>query len=252
MDDQIGRVVAALDQKGLRDNTLIVFQSDNGGTRNAMFAGQMTDLSKTQIPCDNGPYRGGKGELFEGGCRVAACASWPGHIESGITATGMIHVVDMYPTLAHLADASTAKCLPLDGLDVWGTISANQPSPRTEIVYNVEPFRGAVREGDWKLIWRTLIPTSVDLYNLANDPYETRNVAAEHPDKVAAMQARLNELGKESAKPLALIYVASVGLAHGKPLIATEGGAAAVKVDEHGESITDEDAGEDQNIAPSH
>jgi arylsulfatase A-like enzyme len=109
-----------------------------------------------------------------------------------------------------------------------------------------------VREGDWKLIWRTLIPTSVDLYNLANDPYETRNVAAEHPDKVAAMQARLNELGKESAKPLALIYVASVGLAHGKPLIATEGGAAAVKVDEHGESITDEDAGEDQNIAPSH
>ena len=98
MDDEIGRVVAELDKKGLRDNTLIVFQSDNGGTRNAMFAGQMADLSKTKLPCDNGSYRDGKGTLFEGGCRVAACANWPGHIKPG-TVDGMIHVVDMYPTL---------------------------------------------------------------------------------------------------------------------------------------------------------
>ena len=146
LDDEIGRVVAALDKKGLRDNTLIVFQSDNGGTRNAMFAGQMADLSKTKIPCDNGPYREGKGTLFEGGCRVAACANWPGHIQPG-TVEGMIHVVDMYPTLTALAGASTAECKPLDGLNVWETISANKPSPRTEIGYNVEPFRGAVREG---------------------------------------------------------------------------------------------------------
>jgi arylsulfatase A-like enzyme len=75
LDDEIGKVVAALDKKGLRDNTLILFHSDNGGTTNAMFAGQMTDLSKTKLPCDNGPYRGGKGELFEGGCRVAAKSS---------------------------------------------------------------------------------------------------------------------------------------------------------------------------------
>src|SRR5947207_10290649 len=81
----------------------------------------------------------------------------------------------------------------------------------------------AVRQGDWKLIWRTLIPTSVDLYNLAEDPYEKNNVAAAHPDKVAAMQERLNALGKESAKPLALVYVAGVGLKHGKPLMASEG-----------------------------
>jgi arylsulfatase B len=81
-----------------------------------------------------------------------------------------------------------------------------------------------VRQGDWKLIWRTLIPTSVDLYNLAEDPYEKNNLAAAHPDKVAAMQDRLNALGKESAKPLALMYVASVGLAHGKPLMASEDG----------------------------
>jgi arylsulfatase A-like enzyme len=251
MDDEIGRVVAALEKKGIRDNTLIVFQSDNGGTRNAMFAGQMADLSKTRIPCDNGSYRDGKGSLFEGGTRVCALANWPGHIKPG-TVDGMIHVVDMYPTLANLAGASTAKCLPLDGLDVWQTISANAPSPRTEVVYNVEPFRGAVREGNWKLIWRTLIPTSVDLYNLADDPYETNNVAAAHPDKVAAMQDRLNALGRESAKPLALIYVASVGLKHGKPLMASEDGHGAVLVKEDGHAITDEGVGEDENNEGSH
>jgi arylsulfatase A-like enzyme len=251
LDDEIGRVVAALDQQGLRDNTLIIFHSDNGGTRNAMFAGQMADLSKTKLPCDNGPYRDGKGTLFEGGCRVAACANWPGHIKPE-TVDGMIHAVDMYPTLAALADASTAKCLPLDGLNVWGTISQNQPSPRTEIIYNVEPFRGAVREGDWKLIWRTPIPASVDLYNLAEDPYETNNVAAAHPDKVAAMQARINALGKESAKPLALIYVAGVGLAHGKPRMASADGKAPALVEEDGHAITDEGVGDGETSAASH
>jgi arylsulfatase A-like enzyme len=163
----------------------------------------------------------------------------------------MIHVVDIYPTLAHLAGASTAKCLPLDGLNVWPVISEGKPSPRTEIVYNVEPFRGAVREGDWKLIWRTLIPTSVDLYNLADDPYETNNVSAAHPDTVAAMEDRLNALGKESAKPLALIYIGGVGLKHGKPLMAAEGGYGSVLVEDDGHAITDEGFGEEETSAAS-
>jgi len=250
LDDEIGRVVAALDKRGLRDNTLIVFNSDNGGTRNAMFAGQMADLSKTKLPCDNGPYRDGKGSLFEGGCRVAACANWPGRLKPQ-TVDGMIHAVDIYPTFAALAGASTAKCKPLDGLNVWTTIAEGKPSPRTEVIYNVEPFRGAIRQGDWKLIWRTLIPTSVDLYNLAEDPYEKSNVAAAHPDKVTAMQERLNALGKESAKPLALVYVTGVGLAHGKPRMASEDGQGTVMVEGDGHSITDEGIGE-TDTEPAH
>lgn len=243
LDDEIGRVIAALDQKGLRKDTLIIFHSDNGGTTNAMFAGQMADVSKTKLPCDNGPYREGKGALFEGGCRVAACANWPGHIKAQ-RVDGIIHAVDIFPTLAALAGASTAKCKPLDGVDVWNTIAHGKPSPRSEVIYNVEPFRGAVRQGDWKLIWRTLIPTSVDLFNLAEDPYEKNNLAAAHPDRVAAMQERLNALGKESAKPLALIYVASVGLKHGKPLLATDEGTVPVVVEDNGHAITDEGVGE--------
>ncbi|MFM7133675.1 MAG: arylsulfatase B, partial [Planctomycetota bacterium] len=243
LDDEIGRVIAALEKKGLRGNTLIVFHSDNGGTRNAMFAGQMSDLSKITIPCDNGPYRGGKGSLFEGGCRVAACANWPGRIKPQ-TVDGIMHAVDLYPTLASLAGASTAKCKPLDGVNVWPSIAEGRPSTRAEVIYNIEPFRGAVRQGDWKLIWSALIPSKVELYNLADDPYETKNLADANPAKVAAMQARLNALGAEAAKPLALIYVTSVGLAHGKPRLATGHGTGGSATDGHDLSITDEGMGE--------
>ncbi len=204
LDDEIGRVVAALERKGLRDNTLILFHSDNGGTRNAMFAGVMADISKINIPCDNGPYRDGKASLFEGGTRVCALANWPGHIKAG-EVDGLIHAVDIYPTLAALAGASTAKSKPLDGVNVWDVIAEGKPSPRTEIVYNVEPFRGAVRKGDWKLIWRTMLPFSVDLYNIVQDPSEKNNLAAANPEKVAAMQQRLNALAKEASKPLFLV-----------------------------------------------
>jgi arylsulfatase A-like enzyme len=205
LDDNIGKVVAALEKKGLRDHTLILFHSDNGGTHNAMFAGVMADVSKIKIPCDNGPYRDGKGSLFEGGTRVCAFANWPGHIKAQ-KVDGLIHAVDLYPTLAHLAGASTDKCKqPLDGKDVWKTISDGKPSPRKEIVYNVEPFRGAVRQGEWKLIWRTMLPSSADLYNLADDPSEKNNLAADHPDRVVAMQKRLDMLAKDAAKPLFLL-----------------------------------------------
>jgi arylsulfatase A-like enzyme len=187
--------------------------------------------------------------LFEGGCRVAACANWPGRINAG-TVAGMIHAVDLYPTLAALAGAPTGKCKPLDGVNVWDTIAANKPSPRTEIVYNIEPFRGGVRQGDWKCIWRTLVPTSVDLYNLAEDPYEQNNLAAAHPDKVAAMQARINALGKECAKPLALQYIASVGLKHDKPVIGSEAGQPQAVID--GPSLTDEGIGETEVETASH
>lgn len=250
LDDEIGRVVSALEQKSLRGNTLILFHSDNGGTTNAMFAGQMTDLSKTRLPCDNGPYRDGKGTLFEGGCRVAACANWPGRIKAQ-TVDGIIHAVDVFPTLTGLAGASTAACKPLDGVDVWSTIAEGKPSPRNEVVYNIEPFRGAVRVGDWKLIWRALIPSSVDLYNLKDDPYEKANLAAANPDKVTALQERINALGKESAKPLALIYVTGVGLKHGKPLIGSEDGKGPVLVEDGGHAITDDGIGERDLAAPA-
>lgn len=203
MDDEIGKVVAALDRRGLRDNTLIVFMSDNGGNRLALLSGD-ADVSKLKLPADNGPYRGGKGTLYEGGTRVAALANWPGHVRPG-DVNGLMHVVDLFPTLAALAGADTTKGKPLDGLDVWPTLSEGKPSPRSEVVYNIEPFRGGLRQGDWKLVWRTPLPSVVELYDIAQDPGEKTNLADKYPQKVAELQQRVEVLARESAKSLFLV-----------------------------------------------
>ena len=201
MDDQIGQVVAALERRGMRKNTLIIFQSDNGGPRSAMFTGEV-DMSKSVIPADNGPWRDGKGSLYEGGTRVVALANWPGRITAGSVVNQPMHMVDMYPTLVGLAGGSTASAKPLDGLDMWPTLSAGARSPRTEVVYDIEPFRAAVRQGDWKLVWWATLPSRVELYNLARDASETTNVAEQNPAITAELQQRVQLLSAGAVKPL--------------------------------------------------
>jgi arylsulfatase A-like enzyme len=222
MDDEIGNILAALEKSNMRDNTLIVFMSDNGGNQSAMLAGD-ADVSKLKLPADNGPYRGGKGMLYEGGTRVVAFANWPGRIKAG-EVKEVLHVVDMFPTLAGLAGAPLMKGKPLDGLNVWSTISQNSASPRTEVVYNIEPFRGGLRQGDWKLIWRTPLPSALELYHIADDPSERTNVAEKNPQRVATLQKRIEELARESAKSLFLqqAFGAVQAGAHGEPSLPTE------------------------------
>lgn len=222
MDDEIGKVVAALDKKKMRENTLIVFMSDNGGNVTAMFSGDV-DVSKLKLPADNGPYRGGKGMLYEGGTRVAALANWPGRIKPG-EVKEVMHVVDMFPTLAALAGAKANKEKPLDGFNVWSTLSEGKPSPRQEVVYNVEPFRGGLRKGDWKLVWRTPLPSALELFNIAEDPSEKTNLADKNPQKVAELQKRIEELARESAKSLFLVDAlkAVTSAAHGAPALPSE------------------------------
>jgi arylsulfatase A-like enzyme len=201
MDTEIGRVLRALEKRGMRENTLVVFQSDNGGPRSAKFTGEV-DMSKSTIPADNGPFRDGKASLYEGGTRVVALASWPGRIKPGTVADTPIHIVDMFPTLARLAGAPAAKGKPLDGLDVWPALGEGRPSPREEVVYDIEPFRGAVRQGDWKLVWQTTLPSKVELFNLAQDPGEKNNLADQNPQKVAELQRRIEALAREAVPPL--------------------------------------------------
>lgn len=200
MDDQIGRVVDALKRRGLRDNTLIVFQSDNGGTRDSRFTGEV-DMSKSVMPADNSPYRDGKASLYEGGTRVVALANWPGHIQPGVV-TERIHITDMFPTIAALAGASTAESKPLDGFDVWPVISQGSPSPRTQVVYGIEPYRAAVSDGDWKLVWKTTLPSMVELFNLADDPGEKTNLADSNPEVVARLKQLAEANARKSVAPL--------------------------------------------------
>ncbi len=201
MDAEIGRVLDALARRKMLDDTLVVFQSDNGGPRSAQFTGEV-DMSKSTIPADNGPFRDGKASLYEGGTRVVALASWPGHVKPGSVVDQPIHIVDMYPTLAALAGASLAKTKPLDGVDVWPTISEGRPSPRTDVVYDVEPFRAAVRKGPWKLVWQATLPSKVELFDLMQDPSEKTNLADANPQKVAELQQAIQQMAREAVPPL--------------------------------------------------
>ena len=138
---------------------------------------------------------------------MVSLINWPGKIKAGTVVDQMMHVVDYYPTLARLAGADLSKTKPLDGLDMWPTISDGKPSPRDEVVYNVEMFRAAVRKGDWKLVWRTILPSKIELFNLAKDPSEKTNLAGENPEKVVELQTRINGLAGEMSKSLLLTEV---------------------------------------------
>lgn len=201
MDEQISQVVAALDKKGLRNNTLIVFQSDNGGPRSAEMTGEV-DTSGGEIPASNGPYRDGKGSFYEGGTRVLALANWPEHIAAGQAVDEPLHIVDMYPTLVKLAGGQWQKSKPLDGMDVWSTVSTGAKSPRQEVVYGIEPFRAGVRQGDFKLVWRTSLPSQAELFDIRNDPYEQHNLAKQQPEKVTQLKQRAETLAAEGTAPL--------------------------------------------------
>lgn len=199
MDDQIGAVIAALDRRGMREDTLVLFHSDNGGTRSKMFVGE-GELTG-DLPPLNDPLRDGKGSLYEGGTRVVALANWPGRIAPG-TSNGLMHVVDMLPTLAGLTAADLGQAKPLDGVDVWQALGAGQASPRQDLVYNVDPGGGAVRDGDLKLVWTATLPPKVELFDLSADPNETTDLSGANPEKVTALQARVIDLARSMAPPL--------------------------------------------------
>jgi len=201
LDDQVGRITAALDQRGMEKDTLIIFSSDNGGP---------LDLGAT-----NGSLRGKKATLYEGGVRVPAFARWPGRIPRGTVIEEPLHIVDWFPTLARLAGVALGGKRPLDGRDAWPTITQGKPSPHDAILLNTTPGTGALRMGAWKLILNggvaandlsqsdtaTSRTAQVELFNLADDPSEKNNLVAQHPDKVVELRARLDAFAREATKP---------------------------------------------------
>ena len=202
MDEAVAQIVAALDDKGLRENTLIVFTSDNGGPQ----PGRVTD---------NGRFRAGKATLYEGGVRVAAFTAWKGRIRSGTVVNQPLHMVDWYPTILKLSGARLQQKLPIDGRDAWPTITAGKPSPHEEILINATPGTGAIRIGDWKLVinggyneapaieagGKPPASDAIELFNLADDPSEQQNLAEKNPEKVKALRARYDALAAQAVPP---------------------------------------------------
>jgi arylsulfatase A-like enzyme len=217
LDEAVGTITSELDQQGMRENTLLIFASDNGGPA----PGRVSD---------NGIYRSGKGTLFEGGVRVAACVSWPGKIKPKSIVDQPLHMVDWFPTLLGRAGAKTPGKLPLDGRDAWATIAENKPSPHDAILLNTTPTGGALLVGQWKLIVggrganvdegsaagsddpaadgrvsaagaaRAGRPR-VELFNLAVDPSEKTNLADAQPGRVTEMRAKYDALAKQAVPP---------------------------------------------------
>jgi len=200
LDDQVGRIVGELDRKHLRDNTLIVFSSDNGGATSALFAtGARSEEERggsggvalgAKPPASNGALRGGKGSLHEGGVRVATIFHWPGRLTPSII-DEPVHMVDVMPTLLALAGGAGSPDHPFDGRNIWATLAEGKPSPHEDILINVEAIRGAIRKGDWKLVKIATLPGKTELFDLSKDPGEQNNVAAENPGIVQDLESRL-------------------------------------------------------------
>lgn len=190
-DERIGALVATVDQLGLRENTIIIFQSDNGHSteQRAHFGGGSA-----------GRYRGAKFSLFEGGIRLPAIVSWPGRLPQDEVRTQLAHGCDWLPTLAELCGLKPAPAR-LDGKSIASVLkSGSAPTPHTVVHWQVGDgpnAQWAVREGDWKLIGNAWDTTSGDtnqqrfafwLSNLAGDPEEKRNHAGEHPQVTSRLK----------------------------------------------------------------
>ncbi len=188
LDERIGQLVDTIDSLGLRENTIIVFQSDQGHSteERAHFGGG-----------NAGPYRGAKFSLFEGGIRIPAVISWPGHLPENETRTQVAHGCDWMPTIAELCGVKLLD-RDIDGRSLVDVIrSADAPSPH-EVLHWTIGKSWAVREGDWKLLGHPVdtshkapVAEADDpfLVNLAEDVTEMKNLAHDHPDRVRDLQA---------------------------------------------------------------
>jgi arylsulfatase A-like enzyme len=194
MDAAIGRILDALRGAGRLDNTLVLFFSDNGapnGARNddPLYPGTYPPGRTTG---SNLPLRGYKAQLYEGGIRTPAIAWWPQRLKPA-RCEMPLHIVDWMPTLTKLAGYSPKQNLKWDGQDVWPLLTGEVKQPAPRVLYWVGPGRrsSAVRFGDWKLIVTTGKDAKPELFNLAADPAEKENLAAQQPERLAQLQKLL-------------------------------------------------------------
>jgi arylsulfatase A len=186
LDDSVGLVLAQLEELKLTANTIVIFTSDNGG---------LHVLESPNTPAThNTPYRAGKGFLYEGGLRVPAIMRWPGQVPAGRTMDTPIISTDWVPTLLELCGVKPP--VPLDGGSLAGLLRGGELAARPLLWhfphYTNQGGRpgGAIRDGDWKLI-EYYEDGRAELFNLARDVGETRDLAAEEPKRVAALKDQL-------------------------------------------------------------
>lgn len=194
LDEGVGRILDKLTELGLKENTLVVFTSDNGGVG-------LDELGPT--PTYLGPLRAWKGHVYEGGIRVPTLVRWPNRLPSNVVCDQYFSNTDYLPTLLKAVDVGE---LPrdVDGRDVWSLwVNPEKPFDRGELYFHYPHFSnqlgrpaGAIRQGDFKLV--ELYETGkIELYNLAEDISEKNDLAGIYPDKAAQLHSLLKKWRKD-------------------------------------------------------
>ena len=181
LDHGVGQILDALKELKLTENTLVIFFSDNGAVG--------------MCPREFRHRRGGKFSHYEGGHRVPAVAMWPGRIKPGTRSDSLVVGFDLFPTLTEIAGISDSNPDNLDGVSFRSHLLEQKPFPNRDVFFGYEPRLGtAMRRGDWKMIIKE---SSVQLYNLNDDPREATDVTDEHPAVSRSMQQAIERFRAE-------------------------------------------------------
>ena len=175
MDAAVGRVMAAVAGHGLAERTLVIFLSDNGGPT-------------PQTSACNLPLRGGKTQFYEGGIRVPFALSWPGVLPAGAVERRPVCSLDLAPTILAAAGGTIAPEDGIDGVDLLPYLTGRREGQPHDRLFWRQGERRAARLGDWKLV-RQEVDAPAQLYQLAADPGETRDLAAAEPARLAELEA---------------------------------------------------------------
>lgn len=193
LDDLVGRIVAAVENAGLAERTMIVFTSDNGGLHRRYDYRPHADDDVTS----NAPLRGEKGELYEGGIRVPLLVKYPPLVEAGTTSSTVAISHDFYPTFAEIAGADLPANQTIDGLSLRPVLGDPASAlPRDAVHFHYPHYHhdrpaGAIREGHWKLIQYLDDTGEVELYHLDDDLGETNDLSGEKAGRVADLRKKL-------------------------------------------------------------
>lgn len=182
-DEAVGKILATLKDRKIDDNTIVWLLNDNG--------------AGTYAPFDNGPWRGHKGSLYEGGIRVAFAVRWPGHLPQGEVYQNPVSALDISAT--SIAAAGATDFPGLDGKNLLPYLNgSDKTKPHETLHWSYQPA-GAIRDGDWKLIVVDHKP--VALFNLKEDPSETTNRLTSETEKVTELAAKHNVWTKSTVAP---------------------------------------------------
>jgi len=208
LDENVGRVLAKLRETNLEENTLVFFLSDNGGPTGRARPQPDADFEYGQNTSKNDPCRGVKGDLLEGGIRIPFLVQWKGRIPAGQTYDQPVISLDILPTALAAAGAEPQPDRKLDGTNLLPFLAGEkQGAPHDTLCWRFrfppnQPtlHRWAIRQGDWKLVKNHREP--VALYNLVTDIGESKNLAAEQPERVRAMESAWKTWDAENKDPL--------------------------------------------------